>query len=80
VACNYKHLTIVKNYNYSIANKFGASLTDDARVTIYNRSMFIVQAIEACTLKHFKTLMEQHTLKNVNNYLNTNIYLETSDG
>ncbi len=27
-----------------IVNKFGASLTDDARVVIYDRHMFIVQA------------------------------------
>jgi hypothetical protein len=39
----YKHITIV-NYNSSIVNKFGASLTDDARVVIYNCHMFIVQA------------------------------------
>ncbi len=31
---------------------------------------------------HGNSLMEQHAFKNVNNYLNTNIYsdLETSDG
>jgi hypothetical protein len=39
----YKHLTIV-NYDSSFINKFGASLTDDARVVIYDRHMFIVQA------------------------------------
>jgi hypothetical protein len=39
----YKHITIV-NYDSSIVNKFGASLTDDARVIIYDRHMFIVQA------------------------------------
>ncbi len=39
----YKHITIV-NYNSSAVNKFGASLTDDTRVVIYNRHMFIVQA------------------------------------
>ncbi len=39
----YKHFTIV-NYDSIVINKFGASLTDDARVIIYNCHMFIVQA------------------------------------
>jgi hypothetical protein len=39
----YKHITIV-NYDSSIVSKFGASLTDDARVVIYYHHMFIVQA------------------------------------
>jgi hypothetical protein len=39
----YKHITIV-NYDSSIVNKFEASLTDDARVIIYDRHMFIEQA------------------------------------
>ncbi len=39
----YKHITII-NDDTSIVNKFEASLTDDARVVIYNRHMFIVQA------------------------------------
>ncbi len=39
----YKHLMIV-NYDSSIINKFGASLTDDPRVVIYNCHMFLVQA------------------------------------
>ncbi len=39
----YKHITIV-NYDSSIVSKFEASLTDDARVVIYDRHMFIVQA------------------------------------
>ncbi len=30
----------------SIVNKLGASLTDDARVVIYDRRMFIVQATD----------------------------------
>jgi hypothetical protein len=37
-----KHITII-NYNSIVINKFGASLTDDARVIIYNCHMFIVQ-------------------------------------
>ncbi len=39
----YKHITTV-NYDSSIVNKFGASLTDNARVIIYDRHMFKVQA------------------------------------
>jgi hypothetical protein len=39
----YKHLMIV-NYDSSIINKFGASLTDDAAVVIYECHKFIVQA------------------------------------
>ncbi len=39
----YKHIMIV-NYDSNIANKFGASLADEARVIIYDRNMFIVQA------------------------------------
>ncbi len=37
----YSHITII-NYESSIANKFGASLTDDATVFIYDFHMFIV--------------------------------------
>ncbi len=36
-------MTIV-NDDSSIINKLGASLTDDARVVIYDGDMFIVQA------------------------------------
>ncbi len=39
----YKHTTIV-NYASSIINKLEALLTDDARVIIYDRHVFIVQA------------------------------------
>ncbi len=39
----YKPMTIV-NDDSSIVNKLEASLTDDARVIIYDRHMFIVQA------------------------------------
>ncbi len=39
----YKHMMII-NYASSIDNKLGALLTDDARVIIYNRHVFIVQA------------------------------------
>ncbi len=39
----YKHITII-NYDSSVANKFGVSLPDDARVVIYDCHMFIVLA------------------------------------
>ncbi len=39
----YKHMTMV-NYASSVVNKLEALLTDDARVIIYNRHVFIVQA------------------------------------
>jgi hypothetical protein len=39
----YKHMTIV-NYTSSIDSKLEALLTDDTRVIIYDRHMFIVQA------------------------------------
>ena len=48
----YKHITIV-NYNSIIVNKFGASLTDDAIVVIYDRHMFIVQATRVLFTKLF---------------------------
>jgi hypothetical protein len=39
----YKPMTIV-NDDPMVVNKLEASLTDDARVAIYDRHMFIVQA------------------------------------
>ncbi len=39
----YKPITIVNDYS-SIVNKLQTSLIDDARVIIYDRHMFIVQA------------------------------------
>ncbi len=39
----YKHVTIV-NYASSGVYKLTASINDDARVVIYDRHMFIVQA------------------------------------
>ncbi len=41
-------MTIV-NYSSTIVNKLGALLTNDARVVIYDRRVFIVQA---AGLKH----------------------------
>jgi hypothetical protein len=43
VACIIKHITSV-NDDSSVVNKFEASLTGEARVVIYNRHMFKVQA------------------------------------
>ena len=39
-------MTII-NYDSSIVNKFAASLTDGARVVIYDHLVFIVQATGA---------------------------------
>ncbi len=41
----YKPMTIV-NDNAWVVNKLEASITDDARVVIYDRHMFIVQATD----------------------------------
>jgi len=43
----YKHMTII-NYASSVVNKLEALLTDDARVIIYNRHVFIIQATKWC--------------------------------
>jgi hypothetical protein len=44
-------MTIV-NYDARVINKLEATLTDDARVVIYDRHMFIVQAtVESLTGK-----------------------------
>ncbi len=50
----FKPMTIV-NDESMMADKLEASLTDDARVVIYDRHMFIVQAtgVNAIKLKHF---------------------------
>ncbi len=42
VACYYKQITFVHD-DSSVINKFEASLTDDTRVIIYDRHVFIVQ-------------------------------------
>jgi hypothetical protein len=48
----HKHFTIV-NDDSSIINKFGASCADAARVVIYDRHMFIVQATVIKALIYF---------------------------
>jgi len=40
----YYKRTMIVNYVSRTINKLGASLTDDARVVIYDRHVFIVQA------------------------------------
>ncbi len=52
----YKHMTLI-NYTSSIVNKLEALLTDDARVIIYDRHVFIVQATgkPLAIVKQFKT-------------------------
>jgi hypothetical protein len=42
----YKHIMIV-NDAFNVINKFESSLTQDARVIIYDRHMFIVEATGA---------------------------------
>jgi hypothetical protein len=49
---SYKHISIV-NYDSSIINKFEASLTDDARVVIYDHHMSNVQATGVNLIKLF---------------------------
>ncbi len=51
----YKHITIVSD-DSSTVNEFETSLTDDARVVIYNHYMFIVEAIGPRPIKHFSLL------------------------
>ncbi len=43
---------MIVNDDSRVANKLEASLTDNARVVIYNCHMFLVQAI-GLTVKHF---------------------------
>jgi hypothetical protein len=45
-------MTII-NDNSRVVNKFEASLTDDARVIIYDHHMFIVQATEKADFYNF---------------------------
>jgi hypothetical protein len=52
----YKHATII-NYASSGVNKLRASLNDDARVVIYDRHMFIVQATGPNVIKLFMSVI-----------------------
>ncbi len=42
----YKHMVIVYD-NSSIVSKWSSKLTDNARIVIYNRNMFVIQATGA---------------------------------
>jgi hypothetical protein len=48
----YKHITIV-NDDSSVINKFEALVTNDCRVVIYDRHMFIVPATGGNRIKFF---------------------------
>ena len=52
----YNYVTIV-NYDSSIVNTFGASLTDDARVVIYDRCMFMVKATGVASVNYDRKFM-----------------------
>ncbi len=52
----YKPMTIINN-DSRVINKLEASLTDDARVVIYDRHMFIVQATGVCLTKTFTSVI-----------------------
>jgi hypothetical protein len=54
----YKPMTIV-NDDSRVINKLEASLTDDARVVIYNCHMFIVRATEVKFLVICEWLMNE---------------------
>ncbi len=47
----FKHM-MIENDDFCVINKLGASLTDDARVAIYNRHMFIVEATDVTNPCH----------------------------
>jgi hypothetical protein len=52
----YKHVTIV---NYAGVKKLRVSLNDDARVIIYDRHMFIVQATGFNVIKLFTDFIKK---------------------
>ncbi len=52
-ALYYKPITII-NDNSSVVNKLETSLIDDARVIIYDRHLFIVQATALGKTRNFK--------------------------
>jgi hypothetical protein len=60
----YKHVTIV-NYTSSVIKKLEAFHTDDARVIIYDRHVFIVQATGRLSLKIFQKVMLQEKLRKI---------------
>ncbi len=52
----YKSMTIV-NDDSRVINKLESSLTDDARVIIYDHHMFIVQVTGHNVMKHFRSVI-----------------------
>jgi hypothetical protein len=48
----YKHMMIV-NDDFSFVIKWSCKLIDDARVVIYDRNMFIIQATVANVIKNY---------------------------
>jgi hypothetical protein len=77
----YCKLSTIVNDDSSIINKFEASLTDAARVVIYNHHRFIVQATVFTPCTYFRSLakwsnLEFKTLtKQVSGYLPLDIGL-----
>jgi hypothetical protein len=64
---------MIINYDSSIVKKFGASLTDDTRVIIYDRHMFFVKATgwKKLTKREFVNLF---LLKKASNYFRSNAF------
>ncbi len=50
---------MIVNYTFSVINKLEALLTDDARDVIYDRHVFIVQAIGPNVLKLFMSIINE---------------------
>jgi hypothetical protein len=63
----YKHMMSI-NYAPSVVNKLKALLTDDIRVVIYNRLVFIVQATGVRS--HFYNLFLPHMISILSNFFN----------
>ncbi len=61
----YKPMTSV-NHDSRVVNKLETSLTVDARVVIYDRQMFIIQATEKP--KHYKFAKNVTTTEKINPY------------
>ena len=53
---------MIVNDNSSAINKFGASLTDDTRVVIYNHHVFIMQATGRKSLTYLLRVREKNVL------------------
>jgi hypothetical protein len=58
----YKHIKII-NYYSSVVKKFGALLTDDARVVIYDCHILIVQATVVNVIKPFFFITDEEAEK-----------------